>query len=128
MDNRPYAVFKLPNAHWTFPYLSELINAALIFAELIVTDRGLDLKEFCGTNLDIMAKSILERTVSDVGNSNSVIMDETSDIARIERVALCLSFILNGQKREPFIQARTQGGPLGARAPLIIESSDFVPP
>ena len=30
-------------------------------------------------------------------------MDETSDIAKIEQVALCLSFILNGQKRESFV-------------------------
>ena len=40
-----------------------------------------------------MAKSILERTVSDIGYSNdSVFMDETSDIAKIEQVALCLHF------------------------------------
>ena len=30
-------------------------------------------------------------------------MDETSDIAKIEQVALCLSFILNGQKKESFV-------------------------
>ena len=51
-----------------------------------------------------MANLVLGRIVSDIGDSNySVIMDETSDIAKIEQVALCLSFILNGQKRESFV-------------------------
>ena len=47
------------------PTLCELINTALIFAVLIVIG-DLNLKKI-GTNLDVMAKSILERTVSTMG-------------------------------------------------------------
>ena len=35
---------------WIIITLKELINAALIFAELIFADKGLSLKVFCGTN------------------------------------------------------------------------------
>ena len=50
-----------------------------------------------------MAKVVLDRVVSDSGDINySVTMDKTSDIAKIEQVAFCLSFILSEQKRESF--------------------------
>ena len=61
----PFLNYLMPSG--PSPTLSELINAALIFAVLIVIDRGLNLKKFCGTNLDVIAKSILERTVSAMG-------------------------------------------------------------
>ena len=34
----------------------------------------------------------------------AVIMDETSDISRSEQVSICLSYVVNGEKRETFIR------------------------
>ena len=34
---------------------------------------------------------------------HSIILDKTSDFSRTERVSLCLSFVLNGTKKEAFI-------------------------
>ena len=45
------------------------------------------------------------RITNDVRASGwyGIILDETSDISRTEQVLLCLSFVLNGRKKEAFI-------------------------
>ena len=55
--------------------------------------------------LQIIADLIRERITNDVRTSGwyGIILDETSDISRTEQVSLCLSFALNGTKKEAFI-------------------------
>ena len=55
--------------------------------------------------LQIIANLIRERITNDVRASGwyGIILDETSDISRTEPVSLCLSFVLNGTKKEAFI-------------------------
>ena len=55
--------------------------------------------------LQIIADLIRERIINDVRASGwyGIILDETSDISRTEQVSLCLSFALNGTKKEAFI-------------------------
>ena len=55
--------------------------------------------------LQIIADLIRERITNDVRTSGwyGIILDETSDISRSEQVSLCLSFALNGTKKEAFI-------------------------
>ena len=55
--------------------------------------------------LQIIADLIRERITNDVRASGwyGIILDETSDISRTEQVSLCLSFALNGTKKEAFI-------------------------
>ncbi|XP_022801370.1 SCAN domain-containing protein 3-like [Stylophora pistillata] len=55
--------------------------------------------------LQIIADLIRERIRNDVRTSEwyGIILDETSDISRREQVSLCLSFALNGTKKEAFI-------------------------
>ena len=55
--------------------------------------------------LQIIADLIRERIVNDVRASEwyGIILDETSDISKIEQVSLCLSFCVNGRKKEAFI-------------------------
>ena len=54
--------------------------------------------------LQIIADLIRERITNDVRASGwyGIILDETSDISRTEQVSLCLSFALNGTKKEAF--------------------------
>jgi lipoprotein NlpI len=55
--------------------------------------------------LHIMAQKVIERIVADVKESEkfAIILDETSDISRTEQVALCLTYISKGTKKEAFI-------------------------
>lgn len=55
--------------------------------------------------LTIMAEHVLKLIVADVKKSGkfAIIVDETSDIARTEQVALCLSYLADGKKQEAFI-------------------------
>ena len=55
--------------------------------------------------LQIIADLIRERITNDVRTSGwyGIILDETSDISRTKQVSLCLSFALNGTKKEAFI-------------------------
>ena len=55
--------------------------------------------------LKIMADQTLELILTDVRASEyfAVIMDETSDISRKEQVSLCLSYLLEGEKKEAFV-------------------------
>ncbi|CAL4240950.1 unnamed protein product [Meganyctiphanes norvegica] len=55
--------------------------------------------------LSILADHVLQRIVCDVKESKkfSIILDETSDISKTEQVALCLSYIANGTKKETFV-------------------------
>ena len=55
--------------------------------------------------LQIIADLIRKRIINDVRASGwyGIILDETSDISRTEQVSLCLSFALNGKKKEAFI-------------------------
>ena len=55
--------------------------------------------------LQIIADLIRERITNDARTSGwyGIILDETSDISRTEQVSLCLSFALNGTKKEAFI-------------------------
>jgi hypothetical protein len=55
--------------------------------------------------LEIIADLVKERIVNDVKSSGwyGIIMDETSDISRIEQVSLCLSYCINGIKKEAFM-------------------------
>ena len=55
--------------------------------------------------LEIIADLVKERIVNDVKSSGwyGIIIDETSDISRIEQVSLCLSYCINGIKKEAFI-------------------------
>ena len=55
--------------------------------------------------LQIIADLIRDRITNDVRTSGwyGIILDETSDISRTEKVSLCLSFALNGTKKEAFI-------------------------
>ena len=55
--------------------------------------------------LQIIADLIRERITNDVRASGwyGIILDETSDISRTEQVSLCLSFTLNGTKKEAFV-------------------------
>ena len=55
--------------------------------------------------LQIIADLIRERIINYVRASGwyGIILDETSDISRTEQVSLCLSFALNGTKKEAFI-------------------------
>ena len=55
--------------------------------------------------LQIIADLIRERITNDVRSSRwyGIILDETSDISRTEQLSLCLSFMLNGTKKEAFI-------------------------
>ena len=55
--------------------------------------------------LQIIADLIRERITNDVQASGwyGIILDEASDISRTEQVSLCLSFALNGMKKEAFI-------------------------
>ena len=54
--------------------------------------------------LSILADRVLQRIIIDVQESGkfSIILDETSDISRIEQVSLCLSYIADGIKKETF--------------------------
>ena len=55
--------------------------------------------------LSILTDFVRQRIVHDVHESGifAVILDETSDISRIEQVSLCLSYIADGVKKETFI-------------------------
>ena len=55
--------------------------------------------------LSILTDFVRQRIVHDVQESGifAVILDETSDISRIEQVSLCLSYIADGVKKETFI-------------------------
>ena len=55
--------------------------------------------------LQIITDLIRARITNDVRISGwySIILDETSDISKTEQVSLCLSFALNGTKKEAFI-------------------------
>ena len=55
--------------------------------------------------LQIITDLICERITNDVRASGwyGIILDETSDISRTEQVSLCLSFALNGTKKEAFV-------------------------
>ena len=55
--------------------------------------------------LSLLAEQVLKRIVQDVQESEkfAIILDETSDISRTEQVALCLSYISGGIKKETFI-------------------------
>jgi hypothetical protein len=55
--------------------------------------------------LDIVAKKALSRTTSEARSTGclSIIMDETTDISRLEQVSLCLQFVYKGITNEPFI-------------------------
>lgn len=55
--------------------------------------------------VQIIADLIRERITNDVQTSGwyVIILDETPDISRTEEVSLCLSFALNGTKKEVFI-------------------------
>ncbi len=55
--------------------------------------------------IEIIADLVKERIVNDVKSSGwyGIIIDETSDISRIEQVSLCLSYCINGIKKEAFI-------------------------
>ncbi|PFX12798.1 Zinc finger MYM-type protein 1 [Stylophora pistillata] len=55
--------------------------------------------------LQIIVDLNRERITNDVRTSGwyGIILDETSDISRTEQVSLCLSFALNGTKKEAFI-------------------------
>lgn len=51
--------------------------------------------------IDIIAKLALEQTTNEVRASAkySVIVDETSDISRLEQESICLRYIFKGKKR-----------------------------
>ena len=55
--------------------------------------------------LQIIADLVKERIVNDVKSSGwyGIILDETSDITRIEQVSLCLSYCVDGIKKEAFV-------------------------
>ena len=55
--------------------------------------------------LQIIADLVKERIVSDVKSSGwyGIILDETSDVTRIEQVSLCLSYCVDGLKKEAFV-------------------------
>ena len=55
--------------------------------------------------LQIIADLIRHRITNDVRTSGwyGIILDKTSDISSTEKVSLCLSFALNGTKKEAFI-------------------------
>jgi len=55
--------------------------------------------------LDIMAEVVLGSIANDVKmcSGYSIIVDETSDVSRVEQVAICLRFITEGETRESFI-------------------------
>jgi hypothetical protein len=55
--------------------------------------------------IEIVSHFVLERILSDVNDSRSfgIIIDETSDISRVEQVSICLSYVLGGKKMEAFI-------------------------
>ena len=55
--------------------------------------------------LQIIADLFHEHITNDVRTSGwyGIILDETSDISRTEQVSPCLSFTLNGMKKEAFI-------------------------
>ena len=55
--------------------------------------------------LDIMSEVVLDSIGNDVKKSSgySIIVDETSDISRVEQVAICLRFTIEGETRESFI-------------------------
>ena len=55
--------------------------------------------------LQIIADLIREHITIDVRASGwyGIILDKTSDICRTEQVSLCLSFVLNGKKKEALI-------------------------
>ena len=57
------------------------------------------------TTLQIIADLVKERIVNDVKSSGlyGIILDETSDITRIEQVSLCLSYCVDGIKKEAFV-------------------------
>ena len=56
--------------------------------------------------LHIIAEHVLDHILKDVRDSGkfSIIVDETSDISRQEQVAICLSYVTEGTKREAFIR------------------------
>ena len=55
--------------------------------------------------LAILADQVVMRIVKDVQESEmfAIILDETSDISRIEQVSLCLSYVADGIKKETFV-------------------------
>ena len=54
--------------------------------------------------LQISADLILERVQNEIGDSMySIIMDETSNISKTEKISLCLSFVHEGVKKEVFV-------------------------
>ena len=55
--------------------------------------------------LDIMAEVVLGSIANDVKKCSgySIIVDETSDVSRVEQDAMCLRFITEGETRESFI-------------------------
>lgn len=55
--------------------------------------------------LNIMSDVVLESISKDVKKSPgySIIVDETSDISRVEQVAICLRYIIEGETKESFI-------------------------
>lgn len=55
--------------------------------------------------LTIVAEQIRDRIATDVRKSEifGVIMDETSDVSKIEQVSVCISFVIDGVKKETFI-------------------------
>ena len=55
--------------------------------------------------LTIVSDFVLEKLLADVRSSGvyGIIIDETSDMSRTEQVAICLSYLVNGIKREAFI-------------------------
>ena len=55
--------------------------------------------------LEIMSAVVRDKIVEDVKKSfgYSIIVDETSDICRVEQVAICLRFTMAGETRECFI-------------------------
>ena len=54
--------------------------------------------------LNIVANFMLERIAAEVSSSEyyGIIVDETSDISRVEQVSLCLRYVFNGETKETF--------------------------
>lgn len=51
-----------------------------------------------------MANFMLERIAAEVRSSEyyGIIVDETSDISRVEQVSLCLRYVFNSETKETF--------------------------
>ena len=78
--------------------------------------------------LQIIADLFHEHITNDVRTSGwyGIILDETSDISRTEQVSPCLSFTLNGTKKEAFIGFYSTKSTEGEVLSELVKSQELV--